>query len=322
MTPRLFVGPMSKEIVENACEFSNSFQKIGLIPSRRQIEFDKGYVNDWDTNEFSNYARSISKNILLCRDHGGPMQGKGKDDGLTSFENDIENNFDILHIDPWKNVRSIDEAVEKTTKLIRHCNSINNKVEYEIGTEEAIFSYSYRELDWFLSRVERSLGDIFKNVRYAVIQSGVKISGDKNTGNYDKNRLREMIKVVKGYNILSKEHNGDYLSIDQIKSRADLGLDSINIAPEFGVTQTKLLIAHNLLDMQKAFDVCFASGKFIKWLPEDVSPKNAPKDLVVSLSGHYCFTNECFESGNRNIHHQERFKNVILKRFEDIVNCW
>ena len=36
--PRLFVGPMSKEIVDIVIEYSLEKNVLGLIPSRRQIE--------------------------------------------------------------------------------------------------------------------------------------------------------------------------------------------------------------------------------------------------------------------------------------------
>ena len=56
-----------------------------------------------------------------------------------------------------------------------------------------------------------------------------------NTGNFNKRRLKKFITVVKKYNLMSKEHNGDYLidSFD-VELRFQSGLDAINIAPEFG----------------------------------------------------------------------------------------
>ena len=50
-----------------------------MISSRRQIDskdFVGGYVNKWDTELFSKYIKKKDKkkNIILCRDHGGPWQ--------------------------------------------------------------------------------------------------------------------------------------------------------------------------------------------------------------------------------------------------------
>ena len=50
-----------------------------MIASRRQIdssELGGGYVNNWTTESFSNYVKKKDKkkNVVLCRDHGGPWQ--------------------------------------------------------------------------------------------------------------------------------------------------------------------------------------------------------------------------------------------------------
>ena len=47
-----------------------------------------------------------------------------------------------------------------------------------------------------------------------------------------------MVAVAKQNNLKSKEHNGDYISEELIKLKMDSGLDSINIAPEFGLIET------------------------------------------------------------------------------------
>ena len=56
-TPRLFVGPMSREIVDIVIEYSKKKSPLGLIPSRRQIEHTGGYVNDWSTSDFSQHVK-------------------------------------------------------------------------------------------------------------------------------------------------------------------------------------------------------------------------------------------------------------------------
>ena len=45
---------MSKNVVDAVIEFNSP--SIGFIPSRRQIDFIGGYVNNWTTKEFSNYV--------------------------------------------------------------------------------------------------------------------------------------------------------------------------------------------------------------------------------------------------------------------------
>ena len=52
-----------------------------------------------------------------------------------------------------------------------------------------------------------------------MIQSGTSLKENINTGFYDKKRLQNMVKVVKSFNLLSKEHNGDYLPTKLIKEK-------------------------------------------------------------------------------------------------------
>ena len=47
-----------------------------------------------------------------------------------------------------------------------------------------------------------------------------------------------MITVARKYKLISKEHNGDYIPVEVIKEKFSLGLDCINIAPEFGLIET------------------------------------------------------------------------------------
>ena len=49
MNPKLFIGPMSKEIVDAVIDYP---VPLGLIPSRRQVDYENGYVNGWVTETF------------------------------------------------------------------------------------------------------------------------------------------------------------------------------------------------------------------------------------------------------------------------------
>jgi len=167
--PRLFVGPMSKEIVDLVIEYSNKNNSMGLIPSRRQIENSGGYVNNWTTQDFSSYVREKNEAIVLVRDHGGPGQGQGDDDGLESLCSDMNNNFDLLHIDPWKTSKSLDEGIKKTLSLIEYCCDKSDSVYFEVGTEEAIFSYSPRDLERIIQELKKGLGSRFSRIKYGVV---------------------------------------------------------------------------------------------------------------------------------------------------------
>jgi len=50
---KYFIGPMSKNVVDSIIEFDGDF---GFIPSRRQVDYNGGYVNNWSTGEFAKYV--------------------------------------------------------------------------------------------------------------------------------------------------------------------------------------------------------------------------------------------------------------------------
>ena len=109
---------MSKNIVDTAIEMATQGWSLGFIPSRRQVDKDRGYVHNWSTKEFVTYVRDRTDKIPIQRDHAGPGQGKDKDNGLNSLKEDGLNNLDLIHIDPWKVYPKIEDAVINTNIMI------------------------------------------------------------------------------------------------------------------------------------------------------------------------------------------------------------
>ena len=108
---KFYIGPMSKNVVDAVIEFSEETDnKIGFIPSLRQVEYNGGYVNNWTTEEFSKY---VNGRVVIERDHGGAGQGYMEDDGIGSFQADAEH-FDIIHIDPWKKYPEYEDGLKKS----------------------------------------------------------------------------------------------------------------------------------------------------------------------------------------------------------------
>jgi hypothetical protein len=285
---------MSKNVVDCVIEHSRN-HSIGLIPSRRQVDYCGGYVNKWDTQSFSKYFNN--KNVFLCRDHGGPKQGLNEDDGVESFLNDCEN-FQLIHVDPFKDSTSICDAAEKTVSYIKLCFLKNRNVFYEIGTEEAIFKYEPEQLHWFLSYLKLFLSEEeFVRIKYAVVQSGTRLdlSTRTNIGNFNNGRLLNFIKVVKEFGLMSKEHNGDYLidSFD-VETRYDSGLDAINIAPEFGQIESEFYLEQckGSLLFDVLYEICYTSGKWQKWIP-DVC--RVSKEQIIITCCHYVLSDINFE---------------------------
>lgn len=291
---RLFFGPMSKNIVDTIINYSNNTNiKFGIIPSRRQVDFDGGYVHNFRTDTFVNYIKNKTKNILIERDHGGPLQGCNIDSGLKSLEIDSLL-FDIIHIDPWKLDKDIYSSAELSLFLMNFCYSINENIKFEIGTEESIRKYNPEELDLFLSYIKNRSDKIFSRIEFVVIQSGTITFEDKNIGIFDEKRFDDFLSICKKYLLKSKEHNGDYISNLSIKKRLENGLDAINIAPELGAIESKtiidFLIENNLNNILSEFlEISYKSNKWKKWFKIGSNPSMMK---VAENYGHYIFSNE------------------------------
>ena len=281
---------MSKNVVDAVIEFNGDF---GFIPSRRQVDYQGGYVNNWTTGEFSTY---VNGRAPIERDHGGAGQGFKDDDGYESYLHD-SSYFDIIHIDPWKRYQKFDDGLEETITTMSHIYNNNPDVKFEVGTEEAIRKFTTSELKILLKSLSKK--PFFSNIEYAVVQSGVGLDLGKqiNTGKFNPQRLEKMIKVCKEYGLKSKEHNGDYITTKVINEKFKLGLDSINIAPEFGLIETQTYL-DNIKD-EKLFDLfyqlCHDSRRWEKWVDSKFSPiKNKTK--LIQICGHYVFSNEIFQT--------------------------
>jgi len=314
---KFFIGPVSKNIVDVVIEYCNSTNNtLGFIPTRRQIDYKNSYVG-WDTKEFVNYVRSRTNNVIIERDHSGIGQGQIFDTGTVSQQVDTNNNFDIIHIDPWKVYKEYDGGLFETIENIKYIHSINDKCLFEVGTEEAIRRFEITEFYNFLNDLKNNLGDIFNNVKYAVIQSGTGLLETKNIGKFNKDRLIKMIEICNSFGLLSKEHNGDYLTLEDKKIRFDNGLSAINIAPEFGVFETDILLEHMSSEQQNQFyDICYESGKWKNWVEGEFDPINNRLQLI-RICGHYQFNTYKFKKMNINI--DNIIKEKLYKKLEEML---
>ena len=118
---KFYIGPMSKNVVDSVIEFDG---QIGFIPSRRQVDYRGGYVNNWTTGEFATY---VDGRVPIQRDHGGAGQGYKDDDGYESFLHDSIY-FDIIHVDPWKKYQEFDDGLEETLSSIGYIYNFNQDV--------------------------------------------------------------------------------------------------------------------------------------------------------------------------------------------------
>lgn len=324
---------MSVNCVDAAIELANEHEvPLLLIASRRQIdseEFGGGYVNNWTTEEFANYVieRDKKGKVLLARDHGGPWQSiKEKEAGLglrramesakSSYRADIAAGFQVLHIDPSVDIHGqpdIDEVLERVFDLYEYCWSQaqqhRQEVIFEIGTEEQSGSTnSQEELDYTLNEVrEFCAKNRLPRPTFVVIQCGTRVMETRNVGSFDSPirvadeipaeiQLPKMIEICNRYGIFMKEHNTDYLSDDGLQWHPRLGIHAANVAPEFGVAETRALLGllegNGLQPLADRFlQIAYSSKKWDKWMLKDT--KATDRDRAV-IAGHYVFSNpEC-----------------------------
>ena len=187
---------------------------------------------------------------------------------------------------------------------------------YEVGTEEAIFKYQPEDLNWMLGYLKIRLRiEYFNQIKYAVVQSGTRLdlATRTNIGNYNNTRLQNFIEIVKNFDLMSKEHNGDYLTDSfDVEVRFASGLDAINIAPEYGQIESEFYLEMCSKDnalFEQLYEICYNSGKWKKWIP-DVS--RVSKSQIIMTCCHYILSDKSF-IGNIKSHFPNADK-LIQKR--------
>jgi hypothetical protein len=288
MLPKYFICPMSKNIVDSVLELENP--TFGLLPTRRQIDWNGGYVNGWNTESFYKYVKDINPNIILERDHSGPMQGAENDNGYITHTHDA-NYFDIIHLDPWKYTQNHILGIKETIDSIKYIHYLNPNVKFEILTEEAIKSFSDNELIDIMQYLIKNLSEEeYDSIVYIVIQSGVGLDLVKkvNTGVFDLNKLKTQSLLFKSFGKQIKEHNGDYLQTPELQIRFQNGLNSINIGPEIAQIETMTYLKHMTeIQIDEFYKICLDSKKWERWVSDDFDFSDKKK--LIEVCGHYCF---------------------------------
>jgi len=290
----LGVGPVTREIIDVCVDISKKEIPILLIASRRQVEsesINKSYVVSTE------YMGNINiNNLYKCRDHGGPWQGIDEHNisftdamkfAMKSYKSDIENGFKIIHIDP--SVKKIHNVYDVIEELIRYCEKLGQDLEYEIGTEETNgIITDISSFDEFVSTcVDISVRICHKKPLFVVGQTGTYVRETKQAGLFDFENTVKLCNITHKYGLFFKEHNADYLSIEDYMIHRKSGIDAINIAPELGVLQTKILLDNikNKELFDKFVKYVVDNKKWVKWLVND-DLSDIDKCLI---AGHYHF---------------------------------
>jgi hypothetical protein len=348
----LGVGPMSKNCVDVTIDLANKFSiPIFLIASRRQIEsaeFGGGYVENWSTEDFADYVSKRDKRgqVILARDHGGPWQNTFEVDkqfslrdamasAKRSFEVDIASGFQKIHIDPSVSIHgalSADDVLDRVFELYEFCwataQRLRREIIFEIGTEEQSgHGQSLEELEYCLTKTnEFCLRNKMPLPKFVVVQTGTRTAEMRNVGTFDspfkiKNELPAEIQIPRilelcaRFGVYMKEHNADYLSTSSLEWHPKFGIHAANVAPEFGVAESKAFLqAMKKLDMTAEINefvsLAVRSNKWKKWMVKDTTATDEERALIC---GHYVFAHPEFLEIKRRVSAQAAKRNISLE---------
>lgn len=296
MNFKLGFGPMSLLINETLANYAKDKQRpLMFIASRNQVDADSGYV--MNTRQLAEQLNPLrSEYLMLCRDHCGPYfldiektlsQRAAIEATKRTIAGDIENGFDLIHIDTSR----CEDAYHVADELFNFCLNLNPDIKFEFGTEEnvgvAAGVKKYQQDVKFASQ--------FPNMQFVVAQTGSLTMEDRQVGSFDVPMVRRLVGYANAANVKLKEHNADYLTAEQIKLRQQAGVHACNIAPQLGVIQTKTII-----NLARQYDVdsgyfenaVIASNKWHKWM---VDPDDNDLALKVAVAGHYCYNTDAYK---------------------------
>ena len=322
------IGPMSLEVIDAVVKYANKRDRdLMLIASRNQIECEtlgSGYVGGLHSKSFVEYVRGrdMDRRVKICRDHCGPYlhaaeKGMSYDEAMErvieSLKTDMNCGFDLIHVDtslapdPYKAAELMFATLEKSKR----------DLEYEFGTEDNVgTAVSAKKFEHDVLFVKQ-----FVNPRFVVGQTGSLVKSIHQVGTFAPDTVRELVEIANKHGVKLKEHNADYISHAEVNERKKLGVGAINVAPEFGVAQTQVLIElanrWRLEDELNRFaKVVVKGGKWKKWKHgTDWDDK-----LKFLSAGHYHFTAPEYIRLVDMINQKEKFGAAVEKKIFKLID--
>jgi len=281
---------MSSTINDILARYAKDKQRpLMFIASRNQIDAASGYV--MTTKQLAAQLHPLrSEYMMLCRDHCGPyFLDVEKSLGIRAaveatkrtIAADIENGFDLIHIDTSR----CEDPYHIADELFNFSLNLNPNIKFEFGTEENV---------GVAAGVKKYQNDVkfasqFPNMQFVVAQTGSLVMEDRQVGSFDIPMVKKLVNFAESAGIKLKEHNADYLTAEQIRLRKSAGVHACNIAPQLGVIQTK-----TVLELADRYDVdsgyfkqrVLDSGKWRKWIID------GDESVKIAVAGHYCFADQ------------------------------
>ena len=305
---KIGIGPMSLEVVDGIIDFVEETRvPVMLISSRNQVdcaELGGGYAENWTTEAYSKYVASRGvPEVLLCRDHCGPYfraeeSGLNLHDAVESTKQtikaDIDANFDLIHID---SCFCPDQEIEIAQALISYAKEeasrAGREILFEVGTDENTgYPPTSEEFEADLKKILEFVDPLF-----VVGQTGSLTKEIFQVGYFNYQEVDRLCDIASEYGVRFKEHNCDYVDRMELALRKQAGVGAINVAPEFGVLQTRIVTA-----MADKFSVkselssfrrrVLDSNKWQKWMYSESTHDN----IKYLCAGHYCFQTEEYKA--------------------------
>ncbi len=283
---------------------------IKFAATLNQIDSDKGYVGITQkefTKMLADEARSVNFNgpYIVAIDHGGPWLKdrqsqekwnleKAMDGVKKSFEDAIEANYDLIHVDPTVDIfvpagEIIDIRVvaQRTVELIKHSENFRRShnyppISYEVGTEEVHGGLADEDtFDTFIALLENGLEKEGLSDVWPCFIVG-KVGTDLHTTTFDKEVAASLTKKVRTFGSYIKGHYTD--GVVNPEDYPLCGIGAANVGPEFTMSEYDALIEleemeKNLFERdqiavlsnmkQTLWDLVIGSNRWKKWLQPD-----------------------------------------------------
>ena len=293
---KLGVGPISSQVIDSCLKYSYEHNyPLMIIASRNQVDYDTGYV--FKTNELVKHIKSNehydSDRIKICRDHCGPnFADKDKllslDEAVSickqTIKTDIENGFDLIHIDVSRTETK--KQLEVAKILIEYAISLNPSIHFEFGSEDN----TGQNLDDTLTTLDLQLEFVKqynRNIVFLVNQTG-SLTKHTQVGKLNVDLCKKISDKIHGSGFLFKEHNADYILKEETSKRKHVGVDAVNIAPQLGYIHSYVLdrLGYNFEQELNEFKkYVLDQGYWKKWVVSDSETDH----LKFLVSAHYCF---------------------------------
>ena len=254
-----------------------------------------------------------------------------------SFETDILSGFDFIHIDPSIPIQNENLTIEQILSRLfelygytyEFAKQNNRNIEFELGTEEQNgYAQDLEKFEYFLNEVQKfCIKNKVTKPTFVVAQTGTKVMEMQNIGIFGSNLneskkislniLLKTLEICNKFDVLLKEHNTDYLSDEALALRPIIGIHASNVAPEFGVIETKALLYILKMfgydeEINFFIQTALNSNKWKKWMLKNSKATDIDKAIIC---GHYIFANESIKNMRDKVSRELIVKNIDLDNY-------